>query len=91
MGDNSILLRALKVAIEVHDRVEVREPGAVNQDSGLAGVEGVILDPFFEVMDLHGYFDVLNSELEESGQSIVQLHVYSTVLVKVVVLVVTPL
>ncbi len=40
-------------------------------------------------MDLHGFVDVLNSELEESDQSIVLLHVRSTVLVKDVVLVVT--
>jgi hypothetical protein len=39
--------------IKIHDRVEVREPGAVNQDSGLDRVEGVILDPFFKVMDRH--------------------------------------
>jgi hypothetical protein len=43
----------------------------------------------FEVMDLHGLVEVLNSKLKESGQSIVLLHVRSTVLVKVVVLVVT--
>ncbi len=40
-------------------------------------------------MDLHGLVEVLNSKLKESGQSIVLLHVRSTVLVKVVVLVVT--
>jgi hypothetical protein len=89
LGNNVILLQALEVTIQVHDRVEVRESGAVDHDSGPARVEGVILDPFFQVIDLHGFVDVLNSELEESGQSIVLLQVRSKVLVKVVVLVVT--
>ena len=89
LGDNVILLQALEVAINVHDRVEVREPGAFDQDSGLDRVEGVVLDPFFGVMDLHGFVDILNSKLEESGQSIVLLHVCSTVLIKVVVLAIT--
>ena len=40
-------------------------------------------------MDLHGFVNVLNSELKESGQSIVLFHVHSTVLVKVVILAVT--
>jgi hypothetical protein len=40
-------------------------------------------------MDLRDLVDVLNSELKESGQSIVLLHVRSTVLVEVVVLAVT--
>jgi hypothetical protein len=81
LGNNVILLQALEVTIKVHARVEVRELGVVNQDSGVDRVEGVVLDPFFEVMDLHGYIDVLNSELEESGQSIVLLHMHSTLLV----------
>ncbi len=37
-------------------------------------------------MDLHGFVEALDSRLEESGQSIVLLHVRSTVLVKGVVL-----
>jgi hypothetical protein len=81
LGNNVILLQALEVTIKVHARVEVRELGVVNQDSGVDRVEGVVLDTFFEVMDLHGYIDVLNSELEESGQSIVLLHMHSTLLV----------
>ncbi len=89
MGNKVILLRALEVTIKVHDRVEVRELGAVNQDSDLDGVEGVILDPFFKVMDLYGFVKVQNSKLNESGQSIVLLFVRSTVLVKVVDLAVT--
>ena len=76
----------LEVAIKVHDRVEVREPGAVDHDSGLDKVEGVILDSFFKEMDLHGFANILDSELEESSQSIVLLHMGSTVLVEVVVL-----
>jgi hypothetical protein len=89
LEDNVILLRVLEVAIEICGRVEAREPGAVNKYRCLDRVEGVLLDPFFKVMDLHGFVDVLNSELEESGQSIVQLYVRSTVLVKGVVLAVT--
>ena len=89
LGDNVILLGALEVTIKVHDRVEFRELGAVNQDSGLDRVEGVVPNPFFEVMDLHGFVNILDSKLEENGQSIVLLHVRSTVLVKVVVHAVT--
>ena len=89
LGNNVILMQALEVAIKVHDRVEVRELGKGNQDSGLNRVEGVVIDPFFEVMDLHGFGNVLNSELKESSKLIVLLHVCSTVLVKVVILAVT--
>ena len=89
LGGNGILLRALEVTIKVHDSVEVREIGAVNQDSGLDRVEGVLPDPYFKVMDLHGFVDILDFELKESGQLIVLLQKRSTVLVKAVVLAIT--
>jgi hypothetical protein len=90
LGTMPFFCKRLKLLyLEVHDRVKVRELGAVNQDSGLDGVKGVVLDPFSKVVDLHGFINILNSELKESGQSIVLLHVDSTVLVEVVVLAVT--
>ena len=58
----------------------------VSQDSGLDRIEGLILDPFYEVVDLHVFAHILDSELEESVQLIVLLHVGSTVLVEVVIL-----
>ena len=73
MGNNVILLGVLEVGIKVHDRVEVLELQAVNQDSGLYRVDRVVLDPFLEVMDLHGFIKALDSKLEESGQLIVLL------------------
>jgi hypothetical protein len=68
LGDNVVLQGALEVATNIHDRVKVRELGAVNQDSGLDRVEGVVLDPFFEVVDLHVLAHICNSKLEESSQ-----------------------
>ena len=89
LGNSVILLQSLEVAIKIHDRVEVRELGAVNQDSRLDRVEGVVLDPFFKVVSLHVLSHIQDSKLNKSGQSIVLLHVSSTVLVEVVVLAVT--
>jgi hypothetical protein len=70
LGNNVILLCALEVAIEVHDGVEVSELFAVNHDGGLNRVEGFVLDPFFKVMDLHGFVNALDTKLKESAQSV---------------------
>ena len=89
LGNNVILLRAFEVTIKIHDRGKVRELRGVNQDSGLDRIEGLILDPFFKAVDLHVLAHILDSKLKESVQSIVLLHVGSTVPVEVVVHVVT--
>jgi hypothetical protein len=89
LGNNVILLQALELTLKRHARVKVGELGAVNQDSGLDRVERIILDPFFKVVDLHVLSHIRDSELVESIQLIVLLNVGSTVLVKIVVIVVT--
>ncbi len=77
MGCNVVLLGPLEVAVAVHDGDEVREFLAVSQDHGLNGVEGVILDSLFKLMDLHGLVKARDSILLESGQLIVLFHMGS--------------
>jgi hypothetical protein len=82
LGRGFCLLRALEVDIDSHHRLKILEPCAVNQDHALNGGKGLVSDPIFKVVDLHGFFKGRHIPLSKSGVTIVLVHMGSTVLVK---------
>jgi hypothetical protein len=82
LGRGFCLLRALEIDIDLHHRLEILEPCAVNQDRALISGKGRVSAPIFKVVDLHGFFKRRHIPLGKSGMAIVLVHMGSTELVK---------
>ncbi len=88
LGGDIILLQALEINVERHNRAKILELLAINEDSSLARVKGRVLNLLLKVMDLHCFSQILNIIFRKGEKLVVLLHVGSTILVEGIVLVV---
>jgi len=88
-GSSVGLLASLGGQVQVHYAVKVRKLRTVDQDGIPSSIQGQVLDPFFNVVDLHALFTWGNVVLEERCVSVVLCHMGEAIFVEVEILAVT--